>query len=159
MGALIGKKLGMTQMYDEKEDLIPVTVVVAGPCPVVAIRNEEDNGYAALQLAFDAIPERKLSKPERTKIISLITIDVHGRDMIEKFIDRNADGRPDGGYAGLENLIDGVETANYSPGHILDKAPFHIRRRSGREQLRQNWEFIWLQLLNRGRTIHICWNK
>lgn len=71
-------------------------------------------------------------------------------DMIEKFIDRNADGRPDGGYAGLENLIDGVETANYSPGHILDEAPFHIRRRSGREQLRQNWEFIWLQLLNRG---------
>ena len=64
MGALIGKKLGMTQMYDEKEDLIPVTVVVAGPCPVVAIRNEEKNGYAALQLAFDAIPERKLSKPE-----------------------------------------------------------------------------------------------
>ncbi|MCH2661907.1 50S ribosomal protein L3 [bacterium] len=65
MGALIGKKLGMTQMYDEKEDLIPVTVVAAGPCPVVAIRTEEDNGYAALQLAFDEIPERKLSKPER----------------------------------------------------------------------------------------------
>ena len=65
MGALIGKKLGMTQMYDEKEDLIPVTVVAAGPCPVVAIRTEEDDGYAALQLAFDEIPERKLSKPER----------------------------------------------------------------------------------------------
>ena len=65
MGALIGKKLGMTQLYDEKEDLVPVTVVAAGPCPVVAIRTEEDNGYTALQLAFDEIPERKLSKPER----------------------------------------------------------------------------------------------
>ena len=73
-------------------------------------------------------------------------------DMIEKFIDRNADGRPDGGYTGLELLIDGVETANYSPGHILDDAPFYIRRRGGREQVRQNWEFIWLQLLNRGHT-------
>ena len=71
-------------------------------------------------------------------------------DMIEKFIDRNADGRPDGGYTGLENLIDGVETANYSPGRILDNAPYYIRRSGGREQLRQNWEFIWLQLLNRG---------
>ncbi|MDP6701104.1 MAG: 50S ribosomal protein L3, partial [Candidatus Latescibacteria bacterium] len=65
MGALIGKKLGMTQMYDEKEDLIPVTIVAAGPCPVVAIRTEDDNGYAALQLAFDEIPEHMLNKPER----------------------------------------------------------------------------------------------
>ena len=64
MGALIGKKLGMTQLYNDKEELIPVTVVTAGPCPVVSMRTEESNGYSALQLAFDEVPERKLNKPQ-----------------------------------------------------------------------------------------------
>ena len=57
MAALIGKKLGMTQLYNEKENLVPVTVVAAGPCPIVAVRTEEDNGYAGLQLAFEEVPE------------------------------------------------------------------------------------------------------
>lgn len=64
MAGLIGKKLGMTQVYDEKEELVPVTVVAAGPCPVVQVRTEKTDGYTALQLAFDEIPERKLNKPE-----------------------------------------------------------------------------------------------
>ena len=64
MVGLIGKKLGMTQVYDEKEDLIPVTVVAAGPCPVVQVRTAAKDGYTALQLAFDEIPARKLNKPE-----------------------------------------------------------------------------------------------
>ena len=79
-------------------------------------------------------------------------IHINHPNLIEKFIDRDLDGRPDGGFGGLKNMIDGIEVANYSPGHILDNAPFHIRRRGGREQLRQNWEFLWLQLLNRGHT-------
>ena len=65
MAALIGKKLGMTQVYNEREDLTPVTIVAAGPCPVVQVRTEEDNGYSALQLAFDEVPERKLTKPQK----------------------------------------------------------------------------------------------
>ena len=64
MGALIGKKLGMTQLYNDKEELVPVTIVAAGPCPVVAVRADRSNGYTGLQLAFDEIPERKLNKPE-----------------------------------------------------------------------------------------------
>ena len=64
MAVLIGKKLGMTQLYNEKENLVPVTVVAAGPCPIVAVRTEEDNGYAGLQLAFEEVPERKLTKPQ-----------------------------------------------------------------------------------------------
>lgn len=64
MGTLIGKKLGMTQLYDEKEDLIPVTVVEAGPCPIVQVRTSEKNGYAAVQLAFEKIPARKVNKPK-----------------------------------------------------------------------------------------------
>ena len=65
MGALIGKKLGMTQLYNEKEDLIPVTVVAAGPCPVVQVRSNDTNGYDSLQLAFEEIPERKSNKPRK----------------------------------------------------------------------------------------------
>ena len=64
MGALIGKKLGMTQVYNDKEELVPVTVVAAGPCPVVQVRSQDENGYDALQLAFEEIPARKVNKPE-----------------------------------------------------------------------------------------------
>jgi hypothetical protein len=75
-------------------------------------------------------------------------------DMVEKFIDRNADGRPDGGYAGFENLIDGLETQNYGTSQILSGVPYRIQKRGGREYVRQNREFIWLQLLNRGHGYH-----
>lgn len=64
MGALIGKKLGMTQVYNDKDELVPVTVVAAGPCPIVQVRSQESNGYDALQLAFEEIPARKANKPE-----------------------------------------------------------------------------------------------
>ncbi len=64
MGALIGKKLGMTQVYNDKEELVPVTVVAAGPCPVVQVRSQKSNGYEALQLAFEEVPARKVNKPE-----------------------------------------------------------------------------------------------
>lgn len=64
MGALIGKKLGMTQVYNDKDELVPVTVVAAGPCPIVQVRSQKSNGYDALQLAFEEIPARKANKPE-----------------------------------------------------------------------------------------------
>jgi large subunit ribosomal protein L3 len=61
---IIGKKLGMTQVFDEETGrLTPVTVIQAGPCPVVAVRTADTDGYDAVQLAFDEVPERKLSKP------------------------------------------------------------------------------------------------
>jgi large subunit ribosomal protein L3 len=62
---IVGKKLGMTQVFDpETGTLTPVTVIAAGPCPVVAVRTAENDGYDAVQLAFDEVPERKLTKPE-----------------------------------------------------------------------------------------------
>ncbi|HEV3407972.1 MAG TPA: 50S ribosomal protein L3 [Gaiellaceae bacterium] len=64
MKGIVGKKLGMTQVFDpETGELTPVTVIEAGPCPVVAVRTPDEDGYEAVQLAFDAVPERKLSKP------------------------------------------------------------------------------------------------
>ena len=65
MKGIVGKKLGMTQVFDsETGTLTPVTVIEAGPCPVVAVRTAENDGYDAVQLAFDEVPERKLTKPE-----------------------------------------------------------------------------------------------
>ena len=62
---IVGKKLGMTQVFDEETGrLVPVTVIQAGPCPVVSVRTQADDGYDAVQLAWDEVPERKITKPE-----------------------------------------------------------------------------------------------
>ncbi|MDQ3670523.1 MAG: 50S ribosomal protein L3 [Actinomycetota bacterium] len=65
MRGLIGRKIGMTSLFDEESGVVtPVTVIEAGPCPVVQVKTFENDGYEAVQLAFDEVPERKLSKPE-----------------------------------------------------------------------------------------------
>ena len=61
---LLGKKLGMTRIYDEAGTVVPVTVIQAGPCPIVQIKNKERDGYCALQLGFDARKESKTNRPE-----------------------------------------------------------------------------------------------
>jgi len=62
--AIIGKKVGMTQIFDESGKVIPVTVVEAGPCVVTQKKTVETDGYEAVQLGFEDIKESKLSKPE-----------------------------------------------------------------------------------------------
>ena len=60
---LLGKKLGMTRIHDEAGTVIPVTVIEAGPCPILQIKNKETDGYSAVQLGFDPQPERRMNKP------------------------------------------------------------------------------------------------
>ena len=62
--AIIGKKIGMTQIFNEAGHAVPVTVIQAGPCTVVQKKTAEKDGYAAVQLGFETIPERKLTKGE-----------------------------------------------------------------------------------------------
>jgi large subunit ribosomal protein L3 len=63
---IIGKKLGMTSLFDEESGAVtPVTVIEAGPCPVVAVRTPDADGYEAVQLAWGQVADRKLSKGER----------------------------------------------------------------------------------------------
>ena len=62
--AIIGKKVGMTQIFDADGKVIPVTVIAAGPCTVVQKKTEEKDGYNAVQLGYGDAPERKLTKPE-----------------------------------------------------------------------------------------------
>jgi large subunit ribosomal protein L3 len=61
--ALIGKKLGMTQVFDEKGNVVPVTVIEAGPCPVVFLKTRDNDGYEAVQLGFGDIRVKKVTKP------------------------------------------------------------------------------------------------
>ena len=60
---VLGTKLGMTQVWDENNRVVPVTVVKAGPCVVTQVRTPENDGYSAVQIAFGAIDPRKVSKP------------------------------------------------------------------------------------------------
>ena len=65
MKGIIGRKIGMTQIFDaESGELTPATVIQAGPCPVVVVRTIDTDGYDAVQLAYEPVPERKLTKPE-----------------------------------------------------------------------------------------------
>ena len=64
MKGILGTKLGMTQVFDEANRIVPVTVVQAGPCVVTQVRTQEKDGYQAVQLAFGAIDPRKVNKPE-----------------------------------------------------------------------------------------------
>ena len=62
---ILGKKIGMTQVFDEETGVVTsVTVIEAGPCPVVQVKSVATDGYDAVQLAFDAVAEKKLTKPE-----------------------------------------------------------------------------------------------
>lgn len=62
---LLGLKVGMTQVYDEAGKLAPVTVLQVGPCPVLLVREQQRDGYDAVQLGFVDKPRRKATRPER----------------------------------------------------------------------------------------------
>src|SRR3990172_2738917 len=63
MTAILGRKVGMTQVFDDRGNVIPVTVIEAGPCVVTEVRTPDRDGYAAVQIGYGAVPERKVNKP------------------------------------------------------------------------------------------------
>jgi large subunit ribosomal protein L3 len=65
MKGIVGRKLGMTRVFDPESGVVtPVTVIHADPCPVVEVKTSDTDGYDAVQIAYDAVPERKVTKPE-----------------------------------------------------------------------------------------------
>ncbi|HYJ77212.1 MAG TPA: 50S ribosomal protein L3 [Actinomycetes bacterium] len=64
MKGLLGEKLGMTQVFDENNRIVPVTVVAAGPCVVTQVRSVDTDGYSAVQLGFGAVDPRRVNKPD-----------------------------------------------------------------------------------------------
>lgn len=65
MRGILGKKVGMTQLFDKSGAVIPVTIIEAGPCYVTQVKTEETDGYNAVQLGYEVAPERKLTKGQR----------------------------------------------------------------------------------------------
>ena len=89
---ILGHKLGMTQVFDESNRVVPVTVVAAGPVVVTAVRTSEKDGYTGVQFAFGAIDPRKVTKPvaghyakvgitPRRHLVELRTTDVSGYEV------------------------------------------------------------------------------
>lgn len=65
MRGILGKKVGMMQLYDESGMVVPVTIIEAGPCYVTQVKTVDTDGYNALQIGYDEVPERKITKGER----------------------------------------------------------------------------------------------
>ena len=63
MLGIIGKKIGMSQVFEQNGNLLPVTVIEAGPCQIVQVKTPEKDGYSAVQMGFDKKPEKRVSKP------------------------------------------------------------------------------------------------
>ena len=108
MKAIIGKKVGMSQIFDENGHVIPVTVIEAGPCMVVQKKTSEKEGYEAVQLGYEDIPERKLSKPEMGH---LKKADVSPKKYLREFNLENA--------AAL-NVGDLVKADTFAVGDFVD---------------------------------------
>jgi large subunit ribosomal protein L3 len=68
---LLGRKVGMTQIFDESGNVVPVTVIQAGPCHVLQLRNQERDGYEAVQLGFEDMPRRLASRSRRGHVAKL----------------------------------------------------------------------------------------
>jgi len=77
MKRMLGKKVGMAQLFDEQGNVVPVTVIEAGPCYVTQIKTQETDGYDAIQMGFDLIKENRLKRPQSGHLGLLKTNDKH----------------------------------------------------------------------------------
>ena len=106
--AIIGKKIGMTQIFDEAGHVIPVTVIEAGPCTVVQKKTAEKDGYEAVQLGYEDVAEKKLTKPE---LGHLKKAGVSAKKVLKEFQLKNA--------ADL-NVGDEVKVDTFAEGDHVD---------------------------------------
>ena len=106
--AIIGKKVGMTQIFDESGKVIPVTVIEAGPCVVTQKKTMENDGYVSVQLGFQDVKESKLSKPEAGH---LKKANVPFKKHLKEFKLDNA---------GELNVGDEVKVDTFQPGDKVD---------------------------------------
>ena len=106
MAAILGKKLGMTQIFREDGSVIPVTVVEAGPCKVTAVRNSDRDGYRAVQLAFGEVKQGKLTKAEEGHLKKAGAAPM--RHVVE-FRDENLGAEDEGPKVGDDVTVEGFE--------------------------------------------------
>jgi large subunit ribosomal protein L3 len=122
---ILGTKLGMTQVFDEKNRVVPVTVIKAGPNVITQIRTEERDGYSAVQLAFGAIDPRKVTKPvsgqfakagvtPRRHVVEIRVADVASFEVGQEL---NADVFEEGGYVDVTGTSKGKGFAGTMKRH------------------------------------------
>ena len=122
---ILGEKLGMTQVFDENNRIVPVTVVKAGPCVVTQIRTQEKDGYSAVQLAYGQIDPRKVTKPvaghfkaanvtPRRHIVELRTDSIDGYTVGQEL---GADVFADGARVDVSGTTKGKGTAGVMKRH------------------------------------------
>ena len=122
---ILGEKLGMTQIFDANNRIVPVTVVKAGPCVVTQIRTQERDGYTAVQLAYGQIDPRKVTKPlsghfqaagvtPRRHVIELRTSSTEGYEVGQEF---GADIFVDGASVDVTGTTKGKGTAGVMKRH------------------------------------------
>ena len=99
--AIIGKKVGMTQIFDEQGKVIPVTVIEAGPCVVAQVKSVETDGYNAIQLGYGDVKSSKINKPEKGHFAKA---NVTAKKHLREFRLDSIEGIKVGDYLDLSNL-------------------------------------------------------
>ena len=131
--AILGKKLGMTQIFDNNGLVVPVTVVEAGPCFVSQIKTKQNDGYSAVQMAFDDIREQLLNKP---LLGQLKKAEIPAKRFMKEFKLEDAENYKLGDKITCEIFAEGdmVDVTGTSKGHgfsgTIAKWNFHRHRMS-----------------------------
>ena len=114
--AIIGKKLGMSQIFTADGTVIPVTVVEAGPCPVVQVKTLERDGYSAVKLGFDEVKENTLNKPQAGLFKKA---NVPAQKVLKEFRLENAENMKVGDVVTCETFAEGdkIDVSGVSKGH------------------------------------------
>ena len=128
---ILGRKLGMTRIFGDDGSIIPVTVIEAGPCPVTQVKNLEKDGYNAMQIGFDEIPERKVNKPEKGHL------DKAGRGYFRVLKEIRLDG-PVPFEQGMDVTVD-----IFAPGEIVKVTGTSIGK--GFAGVMKRWNFAGLK--------------
>ncbi len=103
---LLGKKLGMTQMFNKEGNLVPVTLIQAGPCNVLQIKNKENDGYSAVQVGFE---ERKKKRATKAEIGHCSKAKTGVKKLVREFRDDTLDAEYELGQVLTVDVFDGVE--------------------------------------------------
>ena len=114
--AIIGRKLGMTQLFSQDGKVIPVTVIEAGPCPVVQVKTLERDGYSAVKLGFDQVDEKKLNKPQAGLFKK---IGVPAQKVLKEFKLEDAENMTVGSVITCDTFVAGdrIDVSGVSKGH------------------------------------------
>ena len=128
---ILGRKLGMTRIFGDDGSIIPVTVIEAGPCPVTQVKTMDKDGYNAMQIGFDTIPERKVNKPEKGHL------DKAGRGYFRVLREIRLDG-PSAFEQGMDVTVD-----IFAPGETVKVTGTSIGK--GFAGVMKRWNFAGLK--------------